>query len=708
MANFANSFCVRRISTYCLLVAALSIACFSVSSQTLNVDANYTPQQLVEDVLVGQGVQVSNIQFTGDAASRGYFEGTNSNIGLAGGIIISTGKAVDAEGPNGTPYSDGGTDFNEPGDAALSAISGSTAGTYDAAVLEFDFVPSSDTVQFRYVFASNEYMLYVNQGWNDVFSFFISGPGISGEQNLALIPGTSTAVTIDNVNANTNSQYYNDNENPPGSTVEYNGFTDVFTAETILTPCETYHIRLAIADAGDGDYDSAVFLEARSFATPSVSFTTEASYSFSSDNYEFVEGCSSVTLTFERSAPYDNPFSVGLIINGNVTVGTDISNIPSIVDFAPGQATTIIEFDVLEDGVVESIENMTIELDQPSCGNTPNTYIEFTIEDATPLEISVSPSVTFICPEEYEIVVTTTGGQPPFEYNWSGLAETGSSVSVFPLETTVYNIVATDGCGFTASASVEVNTSGYEPLEVTTTDIMVCNGDVALLEATATGGRGNITYLWNGTGTDSSYSFLPTESTTVDLVVTDSCGITEETTSSVIVDQVNASFDHELVEHDAIQFTNTTENTHHVVWDFGDDSTGTSLNPRHTYVEPGTYMVLLTVTNLTGCEDTVSHEITVYPPLHVYIPNSFTPNGDGLNDSWGIVGEGYLYYDLEIYNKWGQRLHLGRFTDANAWDGKTNGNPVPADAYVYKIIALPPVGMEVRETGVVFVLTGEE
>ena len=210
--------------------------------------------------LLGKVFRLAIFSFLEITLPAVFLMGVNSNIGLGSGVVISTGRVADAPGPNGTPISDLGTEFNEPGDAQLTAISGSPLGTFDAAVLEFDFVPSSDTVQFRYVFASNEYMLYVGTGVNDVFAFLISGPGIVGEQNVALIPGTMTPVTIDNVNANTNAQYYIDNENPPGQTVEYNGFTQVLNALAVLTPCETYHIRLAIADGGDESFDSAVFL----------------------------------------------------------------------------------------------------------------------------------------------------------------------------------------------------------------------------------------------------------------------------------------------------------------------------------------------------------------------------------------------------------------------------------------------------------------
>ena len=108
------------------------------TSAQIIVDDTYTPQQLVEDVLIGGGVQVSNFQFSGNAQARGYFDGSNSNIGLDSGIIISTGRVADAPGPNGTPISDTGTEFNGTGDSELTAISGSPLGTYDAAFIEFD------------------------------------------------------------------------------------------------------------------------------------------------------------------------------------------------------------------------------------------------------------------------------------------------------------------------------------------------------------------------------------------------------------------------------------------------------------------------------------------------------------------------------------------------------------------------------------------
>jgi gliding motility-associated-like protein len=679
------------------------------TSAQIIVDDTYTPQQLVEDVLIGGGVQVSNFQFSGNAQARGYFDGSNSNIGLDSGIIISTGRVADAPGPNGTPISDTGTEFNGTGDSELTAISGSPLGTYDAAFIEFDFVPSSDSVQFNYVFASNEYMLYVGTGVNDVFAFFISGPGIVGEQNVALIPGTTTPVTIDNVNANTNAQFYVDNENPPGSTVEYNGFTQVFTATAVLTPCESYHIRLAIADGGDESFDSAVFLEAGSFTSPSVSLNAESSFSTSSSAQELVEGCSSMTLTFERSAPFDDPLSIGLSVSGTASVGADISNIPTIITFPAGSSTATLSFNVLEDGLIEGVEDMTITLDQLNpCSTGPPTSVSFIIQDVQPITLTITPDVTFVCPEEYEITVVPSGGYPDYQYNWIGSTETDESITVFPITSTTYSVTVSDECGQSTTASTAVLIPDYEPLGVSVEDVIVCNGDEATLSSTVSGGLGNIAYSWEGGGSDPSYTFTPLSTITVTLEVTDDCDLSESATANVMVDEVQASFTYRLTGHASVQFTSTTVNVYDFVWDFGDGTGSTRESPEHDYDEEGTYLVTLTVVNANGCEMVLEDSVTVYPPLHVYIPNAFTPNGDGLNDVFGMIGEGYLYYDLEIFDRWGNVMRRGRFKNELAWDGTYKGKLVPSNQYIYRIFVQPPIGIEFREAGALQVLSGND
>ena len=136
-----------------------------------------TPEQLVQNVLVGSGVSAFNVTYTGDVnqAICSFTNGNTTDLGLDEGIILASGKAADAANPASYHAS---TNLGMPGDPDLDALP-TVNNTFDASTLEFDFIPQSDTLTFRYVFASEEYPTYVNS-INDVFAFFISGPNPSG------------------------------------------------------------------------------------------------------------------------------------------------------------------------------------------------------------------------------------------------------------------------------------------------------------------------------------------------------------------------------------------------------------------------------------------------------------------------------------------------------------------------------------------------
>lgn len=184
------------------LIVTFLFFVYSLKAQLIT-SYTMTPTQLVQNVLAGTGITVSNVTYAGSANAIGLFNGSKSNIGLSKGVILATGAITRAIGPNNDSAAN--FDFGLPGDADLGSIVNPTL-TFDAAVLEFDFIPSSDTVIFKYVFGSEEYPLFVDSAYNDVFGFFISGPGISGpysnsSKNIAIIPGTSLPVNIHNINS---------------------------------------------------------------------------------------------------------------------------------------------------------------------------------------------------------------------------------------------------------------------------------------------------------------------------------------------------------------------------------------------------------------------------------------------------------------------------------------------------------------------------
>jgi gliding motility-associated-like protein len=261
--------CIRKAFLILLVLGSIP----SLQAQLI-VDTNYTPQYLVNNVLLSNNITVSNIKYTGANRAIGYFDGTRSNIGIANGVLMTTGSVNIAAGPY-NPLNRG-INNNLPGDSALTVLSGDS--TFDACILEFDFVPYADSVSFDFAFGSEEYPSFTCCPENDVFAFFISGPGIAGTKNMAIVPGTTIPISINSINGNwtcstsgrctgtccsSNAQYYIDNTK--GTTVGYGGFTTLMKAKSSVTCGQTYHIKIAIADSYDPNYDSGVFLSGHSF-----------------------------------------------------------------------------------------------------------------------------------------------------------------------------------------------------------------------------------------------------------------------------------------------------------------------------------------------------------------------------------------------------------------------------------------------------------
>lgn len=256
----------------------------------VGIGAGLTPADLVTSLL-GPGVSVSNVQFTGhtgaagmdfkegDSSSAGSFTGGTGIIGFDGGIMLSSGGVQNSVGPN---TSDSITQDNAlAGDLELDTLTSGT--TYDATILEFDFVPTFSTITFQYTFASDEYNEWSNTAFNDVFGFFLNG------SNVALLPTTDTGsylVSINNVNGGNppgtdpqNPAWYIDNDIASGAVLdtEMDGMTKVLSVVASVNANQTNHIKLAIADTGDAIYDSNVFIKAGSFTRSEIEISPDDS-----------------------------------------------------------------------------------------------------------------------------------------------------------------------------------------------------------------------------------------------------------------------------------------------------------------------------------------------------------------------------------------------------------------------------------------------
>jgi gliding motility-associated-like protein len=653
---------------------------------------------LVNNVFVQQnsGVTVSNIQFTGAPQSIGFFNGQNSNIGLASGIIMTTGSLGIAVGPNNKP--DAGDDNNRPGYGPLSNIVGNQ--TFNASVLTFNFVSESDVVEFRYVFGSEEYPEYVGSQYNDVFAFFISGPGISGNQNIALIPGTNQPVTINNVNAGSFAQFFvnnGDGVTSGGATVQYDGFTRPLTARANVIPCQTYVLTMAIADVKDAFFDSGVFLEASSFTGTEVNIEREISTNPESN--ELVEDCGKAKIKVSRTGSTNQALTVWLQYSGNATYGVDYTAAPISVTIPANQSAVTFEIEAFEDNLVEGSESVIITYRDTGCTGIESKVVSFFIIDQPPrVSVDLGPDIEIECPgETVQLNASFAGGVQPLSFEWSTGATT-QSISVKPQMTSTYTIAVKDVCNKPpVYDTINVILSNYEPLVAEiTSDTLICLGESVTLGGVVSGGKGALTYFWQHDGSNSPFvTVQPITNTTYTLLITDECNILVTKKVLVTVMDVKAIFSLTYLSNNTIKFNDLSyENLVSWNWDFG-DNIGTSdlQHPTYTYQDTGTYLVKLIVENQAGCKASIVNPVKSYPPFSLYIPNAFTPNGDGLNDRFKAIGEGFVTYEMEIFNRWGESIF---FTDQYSipWglEDRKLLEDFPIEVYVYKIKVGLPTG----------------
>ncbi|WP_157987550.1 choice-of-anchor L domain-containing protein [Jiangella endophytica] len=214
----------------------------------------------IVQTLVGDGVTVDNVRYTGSPLAAGLAGGFDDVFGVVGGVALSSGSVGGDRGsilgPNVSD--DMTTEHGLPGDPDLGALA--SFPTYDAAVLEFDFVPETEQIRFGYIFGSEEYNEYVDDVFNDVFGFFVNG------ENCAVVGADAQPVSINTINGGTNAELFVDNELPDAAdATELDGFTTVLTCAADVVAGETNHIKLAIADASDEQLDSTVIIAAGTF-----------------------------------------------------------------------------------------------------------------------------------------------------------------------------------------------------------------------------------------------------------------------------------------------------------------------------------------------------------------------------------------------------------------------------------------------------------
>lgn len=286
-----------------IFTSLLSLAILYTNSQTPSVDfkvykpqtqGNYSLQNILQN-LVGDGVVLKNfsVSKTWSDEAFGYFEDGKSRLGMKKGLLMTTGGISGLCGKNTKPdmsnYAHRSTDPNSRVNGIPKAFTstdlekflGNNQKTFDAVIIEMDIVPTADTLNFNYVFGSEEYDEFVGTAYNDVFAFFISGKGVEGQVNLALVPNTNDPVSVNSINNGGTADHHRRSVNPTyyvsnvdgNLGIEYDGMTKLMEIKKAVTPYETYHLKLAIADVGDNAYDSGVLIEGHSIVSYEKSYS---------------------------------------------------------------------------------------------------------------------------------------------------------------------------------------------------------------------------------------------------------------------------------------------------------------------------------------------------------------------------------------------------------------------------------------------------
>ncbi len=447
---------------------------------------------LITNVLIGGDCfDVKNIKSFGDPRSRGTFANGQTTINISNGLVMCTGPTSILPGPNNLPNANSGFGSDSPDDPDLKSLT--PGNQYDLTIIEFDFSPTTDMVEFDFVFGSEEYCEYVNSQYNDVFGFFISGPGITGTLNLAVLPGSNTPITVNNVNHLKNQQYYRNNNQsgicslvPVVNTndIQLDGVTTVLKARANLIPCSTYHIKLALADIADANFASAVFFRANSF---SAGGRVLAEVIYPSPLVPVArEGCDGTFIRFYRgSGDAGQSLTVNYTIDPNSTAqaGVDFSSLPTPIVIPAGQTEVLVPINLVKDQLIEGQEWFRISIEN-SC-SCEQQQITVVIEDEVPLEVAMDNQLG--CSGSATLTPAVNGGLPPYTYLWSNNSTT-PSITQTNTGNTSYTVTVTDACGAAAVATA-----------ITTVDI----APTAQISGTAefcTGTQGQINLSFTGNG----------------------------------------------------------------------------------------------------------------------------------------------------------------------------------------------------------------
>jgi len=592
---------------------------YALFSQLI-INSQLNAAQLVNDVLLGGGVKVSNVKYTGSAEAIAAFNAEKSNVGFSQGILLSTGKVAKAIGPN-NQFTTSGLGFGGTGDADLDMLLPQGFSTKDAAILEFDFIPLSDTLRFNYVFASEEYPEANCSFFNDVFSFMLSGPNPMGgnynNYNIALIPGTNIPVSINTINSGVvgnggdsticsainaqwkaYSSYFRNNGNGTNiypqyfdsGVVQYDGLTVAFTAKAAIVPCQLYHIKIAIADVGDDRSDSGVFLEAKSFSGGLKVISDQ-----NAQNNILQEGCAASALHFVRYKYFDSLIDINFNVKGSAVNQLDFTDLignalPQKITFNklippfPASDTVSLWFKAPFDALSENNEDIHFQIINTLGCEVDTIDLFYTIQNSDSLQLSVIGNHSLCAGDTLLLQLNISNGHAPFYYNWNSGENLTSFFNKKYDVSTIHEIVFDDVCDV-PSVKVFIPVEVHQPAANSFVLSSVCENEKTMLSSTTLSTDSLISWKW--------------------IVMNE----------SYFTEQISLEFP-----------------------------------------KVGNYPLTLITATKYGCSDTLEQELSIVN-CELFVSNVITPNGDGYNDFLYINDMHQGHWQVEVYDRWGIKLY---------------------------------------------------
>ncbi|WP_456438671.1 choice-of-anchor L domain-containing protein, partial [Psychroserpens sp.] len=697
LLTVGNTYYVRIFSADSDSVDYTFDLCIRPGSGNVLVDqTTYTPEELIIDVLIDSPcAQISNITFStgtdyGEENGIGYFSNPDGGFPFEDGLLLTTGDASQAAGPNANFVSSGTGAWL--GDADLTAIAGDD--TNNATIIEFDFVPLNDELSFDFLMASEEYdMGGFECQFSDAFAFLLTDSN-NVTTNLAVVPGTTDPILVTNIHPDNgscpavNEQYFGEyipDNLPP---ISFDGRTAVFTAFSPVSIGESYHIKLVIADARDSAWDSGVFLKAGSFDIGEVDLGGDITIAGGT------AVCEDQPIVLDTSAPniahvwYKDGFVIDGEIASTLTVTEEGTYTVQII-FSP---SCIIDDEVL----IEFLPN-------PVVANTPNSLTACSTINQAQFNLNVNDTVVLGTQNSADFTVTYHESQTNADSSSNSLMSPYTNTSN---PQTIYVRIEDNstGCYETTSFGLSISSptqtaesvdmigcdnddDGIASFDLFNHDSEILNGQDA--------SQFNVTYYATQadalvpTGAlvspyDSSGETIFVRVETVGL---QDCYVTNSFDLVIGTEPVTTftnDFEYEVCPDATVPVVitatpvNYTEAEVTINWYLDNGLIANENGLTLPVIDAGDYTIEV-LFNDTGCSNDES--ITVIELESCVIPQGISPNNDGLNETFDLSSYGVT--KLEIFNRNGTLVYSKK-NYTNEWHGQTDGgDKLPVGTYFY-------------------------